>query len=204
MNINEAKALDEALDYLNEGLKDVRKGAPYNGALDIGRFVKDLFKKPDKKKKEAPVKNKETKSSIPSKSKPGFSEDELDLIVKNLKTAYNKMKTTKEFKDKCLETSKKYNDDLIEWNNNAKNPYPYSENELKKLLLKDGYVPSIHINLFEDGGDYAIIEVIDDEQSICIDYSWILYDLTDKYNELYPDNQIGADYGDGDEGCLYI
>jgi hypothetical protein len=203
MNINEAKALDEALDYLNEGLKDVLKGAPY-GKNEIGRFVKDLFKKPDKKKKEAPVKNKETKSSIPSKSIPDdwFSEDHLDLIVKNLKTAYNKMKTTKEFKDKCLETSKKYNDDLIEWNNNAKNPY--SENELKKLLLKDGYVPSIHINLFEYESDYAIIEVIDDAQSICIDYSWILYDLTDKYNELYPDDQIDPHYGDGDEGCLYL
>jgi hypothetical protein len=203
MNINEAKALDEALDYLNEGLKDVLKGAPY-GKNEIGRFVKDLFKKPDKKKKEAPVKNKETKSSIPSKSIPDdwFSKDHLNLIVKNLKTAYNKMKTTKEFKDKCLETSKKYNDDWIKWNNNAKNPY--SENELKKLLLKDGYVPSIHINLFEYECDYAIIEVIDDEQYICIYYIWILYDLTDKYNELYPDNQIGADYGDGDEGCLYI
>ena len=76
-----------------------------------------------------------------------------------------------------------------------------SEQDLVKkgFIIKEGYIPNINISLFEDGGymEWAIIEVIDDEQDICIDYIWILYELADEYNEQFPDNQYDFDYGDG-------
>ena len=61
--------------------------------------------------------------------------------------------------DECLKSSRDFN----------KSEY-YDD-----LTLKDGYIPKIDIKEFEDGGDYLIIEVIDDYQMVRCQYSWILY-----------------------------
>ncbi len=42
--MNNLQQLDEALDYLNEGIKDVIKGAPY-GKNEFKRLVSNLLKK---------------------------------------------------------------------------------------------------------------------------------------------------------------
>ena len=47
---------------------------------------------------------------------------------------------------------------------------------------------------------------IDDDQIIRVFYSWILYDIVKIYREKYLEEEglWGIDYGDGDEGCLYV
>lgn len=212
--MNEYKALDIALDYLNEGilseaLKDVFDNGPY-GKDEIDRFFKDLFKKPDKKKKHKPVeKKKENHKELTPEEKKQLSQDwekEMQTLVKNLKSIYNKMKSTSEFKAKCKDTSIEFNNDNIAWNNKQDNKMSEKELAAKGYIIKEGYIPKINISLFEDGGyaNWAIIQIIDDSQDICIYYSWILYDLSDEYNKQFPDNKYNFDFGDGDEGCLYI
>jgi len=99
------------------------------------------------------------------------------------------MKKDPKFKEECIKSS-------IEFN---KAEY-YSD-----LTLKEGYVPKLGIS---EGPDPDIIVVIDDYQMVNVQYSWILYWLTDMYEEKAKNNdkypKISFGYGDGDEGCLYV
>ncbi len=184
----ELETLDEALKYLNESLKDIKNGAPY-GKTEIKRFISDLLKT-NKHKKTHKKKNNNRKSDNPNIKK--LSNEQIDIINKNqnimvdrFKKLYNKIKSTKEFKDKCIESSKKFNDGEY-----------YSD-----LVLKEGYIPNINISNFEEG----IIQVIDDYQMVNVVYSWILFDLVDMYRDEYDDNLCPFfDFGDGDEGCIYF
>lgn len=196
--MSDLQQLDEALDYLNEGIKDIIKGAPY-GKYEFKRLVSNLLKrnkgKKDKKKMpkiEKPNTSDKIKKMTPEEEKQFWTEREKikKQFIKDLKTCYNKIKTTQEFKDECLKSSKEFNE------------CEYYDD----LTLKDGYVPKIDIKEFEDGGDYLIIEVIDDYQMVRCQYAWILYSIVDEYEKEFSDNydyNITFSYGDGDEGCLY-
>ena len=195
--MNNLQQLDEALNYLNEGIKDVIEGAPY-GKNEFKRLVSNLLKKnkgkKDKKKMpkiEKPNTSDKIKKMTPEEEKQFWAEREKikKQFIKDLKTCYNKIKNTQEFKDECLKSSRDFN----------KSEY-YDD-----LTLKDGYVPKIDIKEFEDGGDYLIVEVIDDYQMVRCQYSWILYYIADEYEEEFAnkyDYSVEFDYGDGDEGCL--
>ena len=190
--------LDETLNYLNEGIKDVINGAPY-GKNEFKRLVQNLLKrnkgKKDKKKMpkiEKPVTSNKIKKMTPEEEKQFWTEREKikNQFIKDLKICYNKIKNTKDFKDECLKSSKEFNE----------------REYYDDLILKDGYVPKININEFEDGGDYLIIEVIDDYQMVRCQYAWILYAIVDEYEKEFAnkyDYSIEFGYGDGDEGCLY-
>ena len=197
--MNNLQQLDEALDYLNEGIKDVFKGAPY-GKNEFKRLVSNLLKKNKGNKDKKKMPKIEKPDTISDKLKRMTPEEEKEFweerekikkqFIKDLKTCYNKIKNTKEFKDECLKSSKEFN----------KAEYYYD------LTLKDGYVPKINIKEFEDGGDYLIVEVIDDYQMVRCQYAWILYYIADEYEKEFAnkyDYSVGFDYGDGDEGCLY-
>ena len=196
--MSDLQQLDEALEYLNEGIKDVIEGAPY-GKNEFKRLVSNLLKKnkgkKDKKKMpkiEKPNTSDKLKKMTPEEEKQFWAEREniKKQFIKDLKTCYNKIKNTKEFKDECLKSSRDFN----------KSEY-YDD-----LTLKDGYVPKIDIKEFEDGGDYLIIEVIDDYQMVRCQYAWILYSIVDEYEKEFSDKydyNIAFSYGDGDEGCLY-
>lgn len=190
--------LDKVLYYLNEGIKDVIKGAPY-GKNEFKRLVSNLLKKNkgNKAKKKMPKIEKpntsdKIKKMTPEEEKQFWEEREKikKQFIKDLKTCYNKIKNTQEFKDECLKSSKEFNE------------CEYYDD----LILKDGYVPKIDIKEFEDGGDYLIIEVIDDYQMVRCQYAWILYSIVDEYEKEFSDKydyNITFSYGDGDEGCLY-
>lgn len=128
-----------------------------------------------------------------SKSTNIISEDEAKKIYNELLSALKKLlpklKSSSEYKKQCKESSMKMNDSDY----------------------KSGYEPKLVVNEFESlckhqYGYDAIIEIIDDEQIVRIYYSWILYDLIDLLEKEYNDlsKKVSIDYGDGDEGCLYI
>jgi len=60
--------------------------------------------------------------------------------------------------------------------------------------------------VYDDSGDY--IEIIDADQGIRIDLSYIVEDIAKaisaKYHEDVKYGLISVDSGDGDEGCIYI
>lgn len=189
MNRRELQSLDEALIYLNETLEDARKGGPY-GKHELKKLVRNLLKKKKKDDKHKYSKKEEKKivQLTPEEKKQLENEynEDYDELLKTLKLCLSKLKAEKDFKKKCIESSRKIN------------KY-FSENDPDRL--KDGYIPNLVI---EDDGDCYIL-IIDDWQLVAIEYNWVLHDLVDildaDYKEVSDKWDFG--YGDGDEGCLY-
>ena len=71
MNKEELLALDESLLYLNEGIKDVIKGAPY-GKNEFKRLVSNLLKK---------NKGNKDKKKMPKIEKPDTISDKLKRMT---------------------------------------------------------------------------------------------------------------------------
>lgn len=100
------------------------------------------------------------------------------------------------------------------------NEYKELLSSLKKCMLKlkqqkdfkkkcSNYTPNLTVESFEDINfkyNDAIILIIDDDQDIRNEYSWILNSLVnilkEDYKEIY--SKWNFKYGDGDEGCIYV
>ena len=184
---------------IQETFKDMKDGGPYGKSLsELKTLIKNLFKKKvkeDEKKKseQKMVTVQEKLNNLSSEEKKEFykkMKTDWNKFISDLKECYKILKSQKDFKEKCTNSSKEINDTSI---------------------CGIGDIPVININEFEELCEYkygfeGIIEVIDDDQIIRIFYSWILYDIVKIYREKYPEEEglWGIDYGDGDEGCLYV
>ena len=182
-------------ELLKESLKDLKDGAPYTRAKgEFKRMLKNLFKKKKKENKSsnsAPVRKIDKMNEDEKKEYLDQMDKDYQELLKTIEKSISKIKTTKEFKDKCVESSKKANEYIVD------SEEPFIE----------GYIPPLKAFDFEDDGyGNYIIEVIDDCQVIAITYNWILYDIVDYIKENFSDvyRKWGFDYGDGDEGCLYV
>lgn len=69
----------------------------------------------------------------------------------------------------------------------------YSKMELKYVLISD---------IFEQGDDDLIVEVIDADQMVRVELSFILWDIVKVLEVKYQKLSFGT--GDGDEGCIYV
>ena len=182
-------------ELLKESLKDLKDGAPYTRDKgEFKRMLKNLFKKKKKENKSsnsAPVRKIDKMNEDEKKEYLDQMDKDYQELLKTIEKSISKIKTTKEFKDKCVESSKKANEYIVD------SEEPFIE----------GYIPPLKAFDFEDDGyGNYIIEVIDDCQVIAITYNWILYDIVDYIKENFSDvyRKWGFDYGDGDEGCLYV
>lgn len=79
-------------------------------------------------------------------------------------------------------------------NEGIKNNFIDDENYIKNSTK----IPSLNCSLFED---YFII--IDDDQMIRQQLSWVLEDIIKELKKINKYNNIDFDIGDGDEGCIY-
>lgn len=189
------KAINEAT-IIEESIQDLKDGAPYGKDKgEFKRLLKNLFKKKVKEKQ------KEYKT-IEDKKESKLSDEELKVyqdkmkkdyqeLLSTIKKTISKIKTTKQFKDECIKSSKEANKYLID----SEEPF------------KEGYIPNLTATDFEDDGHgYFIVEIIDDYQIIAISYRWILYWIVDYIEENFKEvyDKWDFDYGDGDEGCLYV
>ena len=188
-------------ELLKESLKDLKDGAPYTRDKgEFKRMLKNLFKKKKKENKSsnsAPVRKIDKMNEDEKKEYLDQMDKDYQELLKTIEKSISKIKTAKEFKDKCVESSKKANEYIVD------SEEPFIEGYIPPLKAfdfeDDGY------GNFEGDGNY-IIEVIDDCQVIAITYNWILYDIVDYIKENFSDvyKKWGFDYGDGDEGCLYV
>ena len=120
-----------------------------------------------------------------------IAKKEYDRLLQLIPKSISKLKSSSDFKkrckESCLDYSKRFGFDSI--------------------VKNDNFIPKLHCENFEDldskYGD-AIIEIIDSNQAVRIVFSWILYDIVDILQKDYKDLHFDFDYGDGDEGCLYI
>ena len=96
--MNNLQQLDEALNYLNEGIKDVIKGAPY-GKNEFKRLVSNLLKKNkgNKDKKKMPKIEKPNTSDKINKMTPEEIQAELKKTSEEL---FKLMEEGKELEDK--------------------------------------------------------------------------------------------------------
>ena len=93
-------------------------------------------------------------------------------LLSTIKKTISKIKTTKQFKDECIKSSKEANKYLID----SEEPF------------KEGYIPNLTATDFEDDGyGYFIVEIIDDYQIIAISYRWILYWIVDYIEENFKE-----------------
>ena len=74
-----------------------------------------------------------------------------------------------------------------------------SEQKTKDDFKK--YDAKLICHLFEDYDNYVIFEMIDGDQESHIALRDYLYTIGEELENILP---VGVDYGDGDEGCLYI
>lgn len=191
--------INELISSINSSINEVYKEeinsrTIYEEKIYMWEFkkIKDEIKKVlDKHRKEKTKSNKQEEPKAIERVKLSDEEikelkNQINEMIKDLKSEYNKMKNTKDFKDKCIKSSKEYNQRPGEGQ------------------LKIGYIPKVNIKIFENIDPIyhdAIIEVIDDTQDVRIHYRWILYDLADTIEGKYD---FSIDFGDGDEGCLYL
>lgn len=176
ININEVKELINIYDNnIDIWIKEFNNIYLKDGYKSLYNLLKDI--------------ERDTRSSK-SNSKQKYSENDLNRakndflkLVNCIKVIVNNFKSSEEFKYKCNKS-------------------------------KNNFVPKLVVDIFEDmlyykstgfiGG--AIIEIIDEDQEIRILYSWILHDIVNiikrDYKEIY--NKFNFEYGDEDEGCLYI
>ena len=134
--------------------------------------LKDLFKK---KKKNLSINGEKEANK------------KLEELEKELDKNYKRMKPSSDFRKKCKDVVKEYNND-------------FDEN------LSSSFIPNIDINIFEpisDNGEDGAIEIIQDEQDINMYFAFIIHDLEDTIKDSFG-KYFKFDYGDGDEGCLYV
>lgn len=88
----------------------------------------------------------------------------------------------------------------------------YRNNLLKELknICKSYNNKYIYPEIFEDDGMYIIIEIFHIDQEYNLKNIDTLYEIADKlentaiYKDINNNAVISIDFGDGDEGCLYI
>ena len=166
--------LDSVLEnYFEEGIKD-----------KLTEFLKSLIVAKEDIKKEENVKQ----LSLNARKE---MDNKFDELIKELKKNYQKMKSTSDFKKKCKDASAEYND---------------AYGDVPDMRVSPNYIPRVNISEFEgldrDGND-GIIEIITDEQEICIFYDFIIHDLANSVKDSFG-KYFNFGFGDGDEGCLYV
>ena len=174
---------EELKDIIKECIVEIKED---NEALSEG-FL-DRFKK----KKES-NKNNSTKRRELTKEEIDEMEKDYDELLSTIKKVISKMKNTSDYKNLCKECCEKYN------------KYCGYDNEVKN----DRFVPKLIVDDYETigGSDLsAIIEIIDEDQMVRTYFGDILYMIVKLLKEWFPDihKKFKYNYGDGDEGCLYI
>lgn len=161
---------------------------------ELKKKILEYLKKLREKKKKSP-----SQDNTPPKrrelTKEEISEMEKDYseLLTTIKKVISKMKNTSDYKNLCKECCEKYN------------KYYGYDDEVKN----DKFIPKLIVDDFESINSIyldAIIEIIDEEQTVRVYFSDILYMIVKLLKEWFPDtyNKFSYSYGDGDEGCLYV
>jgi len=164
-------------DYFQEGIKEKIEKLPITKTIKAIIAEKERLKKEENKKKLSNNAIKEMNNKY-------------NELVKELKNNYQKMKSTSDFKKKCKDAVNNWNsmcdDDNDKWNINDK--------------------PYVNIRIFDflnNDGNNGIIQIIDDDQDMNIQFDFIIHDLAKSVKDLF-DKYFEFGFGDGDEGCLYV
>ena len=154
----------------------------------IGDDIKKIIKGVKEKIKE---KRKQKENSAKKNNKvliyDNFTDEDIELIYNELKAIIKRVNNDPNTK-KTIEAS--YNE-------------YYEDDDNKKPFVFKKFV----CNIWEESDTEIIFEVLDTEQDYRIIASDIVYNITKELDKICKEKNLNVgscDYGDGDEGCVYV
>ena len=210
--MTENQTLDITLKYLNEGNLDKR-------IINIKKFKEKFLK--NKKNRNVTI-NKKEETEVKNVEKQ---------IVDTINKIITKLKSQSAFKAKIKEESDKYLKEVIEadiYDNEDElyNDPDLDEEDIKLLKIgrhrltkqdkEDAKFPEFKCKVFENLKCeyeyknelyfFGILEILGGTQMQCCIHSWALPEVISVLEKTNPKlySEFKFDYGDGDEGCLYI